>query len=265
MDALQVHFNIHPFLTHLVWEDLEKANKTFFKDYNYRLELIEHIQTFSQLLRKVYEMSGQIAPSNVVNQVPTSSTPANALCERNTLSAVINQGMYQGMDDRDLFGVVPPYPKYPNAVFTRSNVGQIAPSNVANQVPSSSTPANALCERNTSSGVIDQGMYQGMGDMDIFHAVTPYLEYRNEVFPQSNVGQIAPSNVDKQVPTSSTPAINSFGVVAPYVEYSNHVYTQSNDAPENQWSHPSLSFQAISGSNYAAQAPTWEYMAPYLS
>ncbi|KAJ0975774.1 hypothetical protein J5N97_017739 [Dioscorea zingiberensis] len=57
------------------------------------------------------------------------------------------------------------------------------------------------------------------------------------------------------------------GVVtlAPYVEYSNHVYTQSNDAPENQWSHPSLSFQAISGSNYAAQAPTWEYMAPYLS
>ncbi|KAJ0975839.1 hypothetical protein J5N97_017804 [Dioscorea zingiberensis] len=134
--------------------------------------------------------------------------------------------------------------------------GQIAPSNVVNQVPTSSTPANALCERNTlSASNVGQIAPSNVANQ-VPSSSTP---------ANSNVGQIAPSNVAKQVPTSSTPAINSFGVVAPYVEYSNHVYTQSNDAPENQWSHPSLSFQAISGSNYAAQAPTWEYMAPYLS
>ncbi|KAM0950790.1 putative angiotensin-converting enzyme 2 [Dioscorea sansibarensis] len=92
IEELHREKGIDPLLTHLVWQQLEGRNQVFFKEYYFRLILMEQSMEFNKLTETVLEAKEAQKQSYVSQQTRVSLSPGNALCNGGTRSGLMGNG-----------------------------------------------------------------------------------------------------------------------------------------------------------------------------
>ncbi|KAI3794841.1 hypothetical protein L1987_37481 [Smallanthus sonchifolius] len=73
VDVLYQHHNIEPCFTEIIWQQLEKENEKFFRNYYLRLAVKDQIERFNNLLEMQAALMKQLNPNHEV--VPPSNQP----------------------------------------------------------------------------------------------------------------------------------------------------------------------------------------------
>ncbi|KAK1411031.1 hypothetical protein QVD17_37575 [Tagetes erecta] len=71
IDVLHQQHNIEPCVTKIIWQHLEKQNKSFFKNYYLRLAVLDQVNKFDYLVEKEAEIINQLCHLNGSNIQPS--------------------------------------------------------------------------------------------------------------------------------------------------------------------------------------------------